>query len=54
VRAPRRAAPPPLRFRGWRVVAGAFLVLMAGYGAAYSYAAFAGELEAAFGASRAW
>jgi MFS family permease len=49
-RRPPRAAPPP--FRGWRVVAGAFLVLMAGYGAAYSYAAVAAELEAAFGASR--
>lgn len=48
----RRPAPPPLLFRGWLVVAGAFLVLMAGYGAAYSYAAFAAELEAAFGASR--
>ncbi|MBL6081975.1 MFS transporter [Belnapia sp. T18] len=49
----RRPAPPPLLFRGWLVVAGAFLVLMAGYGAAYSYAAFAAELEEAFGASRA-
>ena len=38
---------------GWRVVAGAFLVNMVGFGAAYSYAAFAPELEAAFGASRA-
>ncbi len=48
----RRPAPPPLLFRGWLVVTGAFLVLMAGYGAAYSYAAFAAELKAAFGASR--
>lgn len=45
--------PPPLLFRGWLVVAGAFLVMMAGYGAAYSYAAFADDLEVAFGASRA-
>ena len=49
----RRPAPPPLLFRGWRVVAGAFLVLMTGYGAAYSYAASAAELEDAFGASHA-
>ncbi len=49
----RRRTAPPLLFRGWLVVAGAFLVLLAGYSAAYSYAAFAGELEATFGASRA-
>jgi hypothetical protein len=48
----RRRPAPPLLFHGWLVVTGAFLVLMAGYGAAYSYAAFAAELEAAFGASR--
>ncbi len=48
----RRRPAPPLLFRGWLVVTGAFLVLMAGYGAAYSYAAFAAELEAAFDASR--
>lgn len=47
----RPALPPPL-FRGWMVVAGAFLVMMAGYGAVYSYAAFADDLEVAFGASR--
>jgi MFS family permease len=39
--------------RGWVVVAGAFLVLMVGYGAIYSYAAFAEEIGAAFGAERA-
>lgn len=45
--------PPPLLFRGWLVVAGAFLVLMVGYGAAYSFAAFAEELARSFGSSRA-
>jgi OFA family oxalate/formate antiporter-like MFS transporter len=39
--------------RGWVVVAGAFLVLLVGYGAIYSYAAFAEEIGAAFGAERA-
>ena len=43
----------PWLFRGWLVVAGAFLVLMVGFGAAYSYAAFADEIAAAFGTSRA-
>ncbi|MCU0944559.1 MAG: MFS transporter [Rubritepida sp.] len=43
----------PTLDRGWRVVAGAFLVTMVGYGAIYSYAAFAEEIAAAFGASRA-
>jgi MFS family permease len=38
---------------GWKVVAGAFLVMMVGYGAVYSYAAFAEEIAAAFGSSRA-
>lgn len=51
--APRAQVPPPLLFRGWLVVAGAFLVLMVGFGAAYSYAAFADEIGAAFGSSRA-
>lgn len=40
-------------FRGWLVVGGAFLVLMVGYGAIYSYAAFAEEIGATFGAERA-
>jgi MFS family permease len=39
--------------QGWRAVAGAFLVLMVGFGAIYSYAAFAEEIGAAFGAGRA-
>jgi MFS family permease len=47
-----RQRPPPL-FRGWAVVAGAFLVTMVGYGAVYSYAAFAEEIAATFGSSRA-
>lgn len=46
---PRRAA----LYRGWFVVAGAFLVMMVGYGAIYSYAAFADEIGATFGAERA-
>lgn len=38
--------------RGWRVVAGAFLVLMVGYGAIYSFSAFAEQIAADFGATR--
>lgn len=50
----RRAGRSVFRpWRGWLVVAGAFLVTMVGYGAIYSYAAFADELVAEFGASRA-
>lgn len=58
-RAPRRAGLGRRRtaglrpWRGWLVVAGAFLVVMVGYGAIYSYAAFADEIAAEFGASRA-
>jgi MFS family permease len=48
-----RALRTPVLFAGWYVVAGAFLVLMVGYGAIYSYAAFAEEIAAAFGAARA-
>lgn len=43
---------PPLLFRGWLVVAGAFLVMMVGFGVSFSYAAIAGALEAEFAASR--
>jgi MFS family permease len=39
-------------FLGWQVVAGAFLVTMVGYGAVYSYSAFAEEIAAEFGSSR--
>jgi MFS transporter, OFA family, oxalate/formate antiporter len=39
--------------RAWHVVAGAFLVTMVGFGAIYSYAAFAEQIAADFGASRA-
>lgn len=39
--------------RGWRVVAGAFIVNLVGFGAIYSYAAFADDLVAAFGATHA-
>lgn len=45
-------SPLPVLFRGWLVVAGAFLVMLVGFGAAYSYAAIAVALEAEFGASR--
>ncbi|WP_372623940.1 MFS transporter [Falsiroseomonas sp.] len=45
--------PRAVPFRGWLVVAGAFLVLMVGYGAIYSYAAFADEIGETFGAERA-
>ncbi|MBX9701490.1 MAG: MFS transporter, partial [Acetobacteraceae bacterium] len=38
---------------GWQVVAGAFVVLMVGFGAAYSFAAFAGPLSAEFGTDHA-
>jgi MFS family permease len=37
--------------RAWGVVAGAFLVTMVGYGAIYSYAAFAEQIAAAFQAT---
>jgi MFS family permease len=37
----------------WRVVAGAFLVLLAGYGAIYSYAVFAEAIASEFGTGRA-
>ena len=36
----------------WQVVAGAFLVLMTGFGAIYSYAAFAEEIAGTFGIDR--
>ena len=52
---PRRLAllPRPRVTSGWQVVAGAFLVLMVGYGAAYSFAAFAAPLAREFGTSHA-
>lgn len=37
---------------GWRTVVGAFLVLMVGFGAIYSYAAFAEEIAGTFGVGR--
>ena len=45
-----RARPRP--FRGWSVVAGSFLVLTLGFGAAYSCPAFADALADEFGASQ--
>lgn len=47
------ASQPVDSLRGWRVVLGAFLVLMAGWCAIYSYAAFACDLAPSFGASQA-
>ncbi len=54
-RAPRAAALPEAArgiSPGWFVVAGAFLVHMVGYGAIYSYAAFAEAIASTFGAAR--
>ncbi|MGK7869681.1 MFS transporter [Falsiroseomonas sp. E2-1-a20] len=49
------SVPAPVRpdLARWRVVAGAFLVLLAGYGAIYSYAAFAEPIADEFGTGRA-
>lgn len=47
----QRGAPPPGLYPGWFVVLGAFIVTLVGFGAAYSYAAIAGRLQDAFGAS---
>lgn len=51
---------PPARSAGlhefvlaWHVLAGAFLLNMVGFGAIYSYAAFADDLAVSFGVSRA-
>jgi OFA family oxalate/formate antiporter-like MFS transporter len=41
-------SPPSIAFRGWRVVAGAFITSMVGFGAVYSYGAFSGTLAATF------
>lgn len=41
-------APPSLAFRGWRVVAGAFITSMVGFGAIYSYGAFSVTLASTF------
>jgi len=42
----------PRLFRGWLVVAGAFAVTFVGFGSAYTFSAFVGSLQQAFGASR--
>lgn len=39
-------------FHGWVVVGGAFLVMLMGFGAAYSFGAFFGSLRDEFGATR--
>jgi MFS family permease len=49
---PRHAEAEAPAFLGWQVVAGAFLVTMVGYGAIYSYGAFAEEIAAEFGSTR--
>jgi MFS family permease len=49
-RAPARTVARP--FFGWMVVAGAFLVLFIGFGAAYSFAAFFQSLKDEFDATR--
>jgi MFS family permease len=51
-RSPSRASHD-VGHRNWTVVAGAFVVLMVGWGAAYSFGAFAGLLAEAFDASHA-
>jgi MFS transporter, OFA family, oxalate/formate antiporter len=56
--APILAADRPLEAEpslagGWMTVAGAFIVTMVGYGAIYSYAAFAEEIAAEFAVGRA-
>lgn len=51
MRPPGRAAPRI--FPGWPVVIGAFLVLMVGFGAINSYAAFAEAIQGEFGAGPA-
>jgi MFS family permease len=45
--------PPHPSFRGWRVVAGAFTTSMVGFGAIYSYGAFAKTLAGTFELSSA-
>ncbi|MCR0982746.1 MFS transporter [Roseomonas populi] len=51
----RRPAPvvprPPLRFRGWAVVGGSFVVQALCFGAIYSVPAFAASLRTSFGVS---
>lgn len=44
--------PQPELAMGWHAVAGAFVVLMTGFGAIYSYAAFAEEIAGAFDVDR--
>lgn len=46
------ATSTPRVFRGWLVVAGAFAVMMLGFGAAYTFSAFVEPLQRDFGASR--
>src|SRR3984893_6058830 len=46
------ALPTPRIFYGWLVVAAAFAVTFIGFGCAYTFSAFVGELQRDFGASR--
>lgn len=52
-RTPNTHIPAPAFFHGWVVVGGVFLVLFAGFGAAYSFGAFFRALRDEFGATRA-
>jgi MFS family permease len=46
------ALPNPRIFYGWFVVTAAFAVTFVGFGSAYTFSAFVGELQREFGASR--
>lgn len=50
--APALPAERPGLFHGWLVVAGAFIVMFMGFGAAYSFGAFFHSLRDEFGATR--
>ena len=47
-----KAGASPRLFYGWIVVAAAFVVMLVGFGSAYTFAAFFPSLQEAFGASR--
>jgi MFS family permease len=48
----RTATASPRLFHGWLVVAGAFTVMLVGFGCAYSFSAFVESLQRDFAASR--
>jgi MFS family permease len=47
-----QASPQTRLFHGWWVVAAAFAITFIGFGSAYTFSAFIGQLERDFGASR--